>query len=73
MSNPYKNENESALIMQACLLDIQIEDPDKFLIVDGEKQILLSELFALFPTMRQKMIEERAEVFGQLGWEVPKC
>jgi len=73
MSNPSKIENDSALILQSYLLDTQIEDPEKILIVDGEKQVLLSELFALFPTMREKKIEERAEIFRQLGWEAPKC
>ncbi len=70
MSNSKKNENESVLILRAFLLDTQIEHPELVAIAHGKNEKLLSELFANSPSLRQKMLEERADVYRQLGWEI---
>lgn len=67
------SENESILMLEAFILDTKIENPEGCVIANGKNEVLLSELFAQKPDIRQGMIEERAEVFRKLGWEVPKC
>lgn len=62
----------SPLLLRAFILDTQLEHPDQVVIAVNERDVLLSEVFAFDPSIRQKMVEERAEVFRQLGWEVPE-
>lgn len=69
---PESTKNESVLILKAFLLDTQIEHPEQVVIVIGGKHSFLSELFAVNPNMRQEMIEELAEIYRQLGWEVSR-
>lgn len=70
---PIENENKSALLLRAFILDTQIEHPEQVVITNGDKSILLSELFEQVPSLREEMIQDRAEIYCQLGWEVPKC
>lgn len=68
MSSP--STNDSILILRAFLLDTQLENPDQVVIAQGKKTVRLSELFAQDPAMRQKMMDDRAEVYRLLGWEI---
>ena len=65
--------NESVLTVEAFLLDMQIEQPDTILYASGEKEILFSEILAKNPGLLQKLLEKRAKVYRQLGWEVPNA
>jgi hypothetical protein len=62
---------ESILLLKACLLDSQIDNPKGYIIVMGGKSFLLSEIFAKNPELKRSLIEERAQVYRLLGWEVP--
>ena len=63
-------EPESILILKAFLLDTQIENPRGVVIAHGEATCFLDEVLAEQPELLPKMIEERARVYGLLGWEV---
>lgn len=64
---------DSGLILQAIILDTLIEHQEQVVIANGNKSILLSELFEQIPSMREEMFQARAEIYRQLGQEVPKC
>jgi hypothetical protein len=71
MSNQINQAESSALILRAFILDNQIETSDQVLVVDGEKHSLFSEVLRGNPDHLQQLIDERAEVYQQLGWAVP--
>jgi len=71
MSNIISPEHDSNLVFQAFVLDSQIETPEQIVVTHGGKEVPFSEILAQNPDMLRELIEARAEVFLQLGWEVP--
>lgn len=67
------SENESVLVLKAFILDSQIETPELVVIAHGKKEVLLSELMAQNPDILRGLVKERAEVYRQLGGEVPNA
>jgi hypothetical protein len=64
------NTAKSALIIQAIYLDTVIETPDQLLVVDGDEEILFSEILKNDPSLLPQLIKERTEVYRQLGLEL---
>ena len=44
LSDSSNNTAESVLLLRACILDMQIETPDQTIVVDGDEEVLLSEI-----------------------------
>ena len=67
------SKTDPVLTLTAFVLDMQIEQPDSVVIAHGKKGVLLSELMAKNPDILRGLVEERAAVYRQLGWEVPNA
>lgn len=65
------SKTDPILTLTAFLLDSQIETPELIVVAHGGKEVPFSEILAQNPAILPGLVEERAAVYRQLGWEVP--